>query len=229
MAISKLILNGVTQMDVTGDTVASGNLLSGYTATGNDGQTVNGSYVAPVLGTKSITANGTYNASDDSLGGYSSVTVNVSGGGGGGVECETGTWTPASDVASYVINFSNTHNSVPFFYIIYDATGTYYDTSNSITFIEFTEYNQLGGDIRPSTSQIYYGVVEYQYRATNTGSFSTGMVSLLYPSSNTGDGTTSYARYWATETSIKAYTNSSSRYFRTGRTYKWIAFWKPTT
>lgn len=33
------------------------------------------------LGTKSITANGTYTASDDSLDGYSSVTVNVSGGG----------------------------------------------------------------------------------------------------------------------------------------------------
>lgn len=34
------------------------------------------------LGAKSITANGTYNASSDSLDGYSSVTVNVSGGGG---------------------------------------------------------------------------------------------------------------------------------------------------
>lgn len=34
------------------------------------------------LGTKSITANGTYNAASDSLDGYSSVTVNVSGGGG---------------------------------------------------------------------------------------------------------------------------------------------------
>lgn len=34
------------------------------------------------LGTKSITENGTYSASSDSLDGYSSVTVNVSGGGG---------------------------------------------------------------------------------------------------------------------------------------------------
>ena len=37
----------------------------------------------PTLITKSITANGTYNASSDSADGYSSVTVNVSGGGGG--------------------------------------------------------------------------------------------------------------------------------------------------
>lgn len=34
---------------------------------------------APTLITKSITANGTYNAEDDSADGYSSVTVNVSG------------------------------------------------------------------------------------------------------------------------------------------------------
>ena len=39
--------------------------------------------VSPTLITKSITQNGTYNASSDSADGYSSVTVNVSGGGGG--------------------------------------------------------------------------------------------------------------------------------------------------
>lgn len=37
------------------------------------------------LGTKTITENGTYNASDDSLDGYSSVTVTVSGGGGAAI------------------------------------------------------------------------------------------------------------------------------------------------
>lgn len=57
MAISKIILNGVTQMDVTQDTVASSNLLSGYTATKNDGTKVSGAYVpssAPALQTKSV-------------------------------------------------------------------------------------------------------------------------------------------------------------------------------
>ena len=38
---------------------------------------------SPTLITKSITVNGTYNASSDNADGYSSVTVNVSGGGGG--------------------------------------------------------------------------------------------------------------------------------------------------
>lgn len=37
------------------------------------------------LGTKTITANGTYDAEDDGYDGYSSVDVNVSGGGGGGL------------------------------------------------------------------------------------------------------------------------------------------------
>lgn len=47
--------------------------------------------------TKSITANGTYNASSDNADGYSSVAVNVSGGGISGVA--TGTLTVASDVS----------------------------------------------------------------------------------------------------------------------------------
>lgn len=47
MAISKLIFNGDVQMDVTGDTVASNNLLSGYQATGANGLRVSGSVTVP--------------------------------------------------------------------------------------------------------------------------------------------------------------------------------------
>lgn len=46
MAISKIILNGVTQMDVTGDTVQADKLLSPYTATKNDGTQIEGSVAA---------------------------------------------------------------------------------------------------------------------------------------------------------------------------------------
>lgn len=45
MAISKIILNGVTQMDVTQNTVASDNLLDDYIATGADGNQVIGSVI----------------------------------------------------------------------------------------------------------------------------------------------------------------------------------------
>ena len=51
--ISKLILNGVTQMDVTQDTVAANNLLQGETATKNDGSPVEGAYV-PITPTGNI-------------------------------------------------------------------------------------------------------------------------------------------------------------------------------
>lgn len=80
MAISKIILNGVTQMDLTQDTTDASKTLASYTGHGADGEAFTGSYVpsVPVLTTKTITANGTYNASSDSADGYSSVTVNVS-------------------------------------------------------------------------------------------------------------------------------------------------------
>lgn len=42
MGISKVILNGVTKVDLTQDTVAANNLLSGETATGADGEAVEG-------------------------------------------------------------------------------------------------------------------------------------------------------------------------------------------
>ena len=42
MAISKIILNGVTQMDLTGDTVAANNLISPNTAHGADGEAIVG-------------------------------------------------------------------------------------------------------------------------------------------------------------------------------------------
>lgn len=45
MAISKIILNGVTQMDLTGDTVAdASHIRSGYTGHKNDGTQVAGTY-----------------------------------------------------------------------------------------------------------------------------------------------------------------------------------------
>ena len=42
MAISKIILNGVTQMDLTQDTVEASNLLQNYTAHGADGEAIVG-------------------------------------------------------------------------------------------------------------------------------------------------------------------------------------------
>lgn len=47
MAVSKVILNGVTLIDTTDKTVAADKLLDGYTALKNDGTSITGSYVMP--------------------------------------------------------------------------------------------------------------------------------------------------------------------------------------
>lgn len=71
-----------------------------------------GTYTAPAkLVTKEITENGTYDATDDSANGYSSVTVNVEGGGGSSdfstaeVTAVNNTGNPIS--AANIIHISN--------------------------------------------------------------------------------------------------------------------------
>ena len=56
MAYSKIILNGETLMDVTSDTVAAGSLLSGKTATKNDGTKVTGNIASKTA--SDLTASG---------------------------------------------------------------------------------------------------------------------------------------------------------------------------
>lgn len=61
-----------------------------------------GTYTAPAkLVTKEITENGTYDATDDSANGYSSVTVNVEGGGGGSSDFSTAEVTVINTSAEY--------------------------------------------------------------------------------------------------------------------------------
>ena len=93
MAIAKIVLNSTTQIDLTQDTVAdASHIRSGYVGHLNDGTQVTGSYggATPTLITKSITSNGTYNASSDNADGYSQVTVNVSGSSGMNVQAYHG-------------------------------------------------------------------------------------------------------------------------------------------
>lgn len=110
--------------DVTDTTAIASDVLSGkyfYTAAGEktlgtgtggggsvtqdqDGYIVlpsTGGGSSPVLITKSITANGTYDAEDDDADGYSSVTVNVSGG-GGSAQTATGTFTGSGSITQSI-------------------------------------------------------------------------------------------------------------------------------
>lgn len=84
MSFSKLTFNGNSIIDLTSDTVDPSHLAASYTAHDAKGKPIVGtaSIGDAVLGTKEITNNGTYKASDDNLDGYSSVTVDISGGSG---------------------------------------------------------------------------------------------------------------------------------------------------
>lgn len=63
MAIAKIILNGVTQMDVTQKTVTSADMLNGVTALKNDGTDITGSIAAMTLpSASSSTSSGTSKA-----------------------------------------------------------------------------------------------------------------------------------------------------------------------
>lgn len=74
MAISKIILNGVTQIDLTQDTVTANNLISPNTAHDAAGLSVVGTASGGITpsGTMSITSNGTYDVTS-----YASADVNV--------------------------------------------------------------------------------------------------------------------------------------------------------
>lgn len=80
-AYNKVTLDNEVLIDLSSDTVSSAShIMSGYVGHLNDGTQVTGTGGgAATLGTKSITSNGTYAATSDSLDGYSSVTVNVPG------------------------------------------------------------------------------------------------------------------------------------------------------
>lgn len=116
---NKVVYNGTTLIDLTGDTVTPSVLMEGYTAhdasgalitgtasgggvvisdtTDSHGGTIREITTANVitLGSKSITANGTYTASTDNLTGYNTVTVNV---GGGGISLQSKSVDPTESI-----------------------------------------------------------------------------------------------------------------------------------
>lgn len=168
-----------------------------------------------------------FDSIDTSL--YGTYTVKVEQQASSGLEYEEGTYTPTSDTARPTISFTNTHSTMPVFVMMTDATGTYSDTSNTQYIWAFYNFYWTGQEIYQDSQNIRYGEVRYVYRATTATSFSAGNATLTSPPTSTDDSSSSYYRYWVTESNFRPYAASSSRYWRTGRTYKWVAIWAPTT
>lgn len=176
-----------------------------------------------VEGSETKTENGTYDVTN-----LAQLIVNVAGGGGSGLEYETGTYEPTSDIARPQILWSNTHTEAPVLVYMCDVTGTAHSATNSNYVFIFADPYKLWGKGYPYSSSGYrYANVWYCYRSSSTSSISAAGSMIANNSDSTSYSTTGYPRYWASPTDFHPYTNSTSRYWRAGRTFKWIAVWKP--
>lgn len=149
----------------------------------------------------------------------------------GSLVCETGTYTPTSDIAQPTISFANTHTLPPMFIMFEDTSSTTYASdapANTGIWWTFNDwYRMTGTGTASSSTATQYGRVQYGYRSTAGGTVASGGTVLTYNSDNTTSSSTAYPRYWATPTGFRPYTGSASRYWRAGHTYKWTAVWKP--
>lgn len=216
--VNKVTVNNVTIIDLTSDTVTADTLMQGYTAHDKSGALITGT----------ATGGGTGGVIQDQDG-YLVLDDDTPTPTPRGLEYETGTWTPSEDVADHTISFANTHTVAPAFYEIFD-NGSYNNATNTSLVVTYNNWHQMiGCAVYPSTTSTRYGEVRYQYRANSDSSISSSVVTLTQPYTYSSDSSNVYPRFWATETGIRAYCGASDRYWRSGRTYKWIAVWAPTS
>lgn len=191
MAISKIILNGVTQMDLTGDTVVADKLLSSYTAHGADGEPITGTSTAIVpSGTKSITANGT----GIDVAQYASVDVAVSG--ASPVKTKTGTYKPTQT---------------------YNTTGNRaICTMSDIGFTPSRFILEL--DDKANTAKTQYMIVHTAYHLMGSGK-APARITIKYSNSSGTLSITQSAASWTTQSNAFLYTDGTTVYFRTTSSY----------
>ncbi len=172
-----------------------------------------------VEGSETKTENGTYDVTT-----LAQLIVNVSG--GGGLEYETGTFEPSTDVNCPTIPFAKTHTRPPALIVMADIITETVPESDSVLFWDYEDgYQLFGSKTVGSSSTFVYGRTHTQYRSgTSTGNSRSMM---QYPYTDTArENQTSCTRYVARESAFRPYPSSTTRYWRSGRTYKWIAIWK---
>lgn len=199
---------------------------TGYITGGTkNGTTVIVSASELVSGTKSITENG---AGID-VANYAAVDVSVS---GGGLEYEEGTFLPTEDVAKTIIRFANTHTEPPMFAMMIDASTTpTMETYTQYSFI-YADWYRFSGTGFPysNTSNLRYGLFRDDCRTSSTTSTTNSSSLFSHNSDEIAISDVTYPNYFVTNTEFKPSPGASSdRYWRSGRTYKWIAVWSPTT
>lgn len=153
------------------------------------------------------------------------LTGTGSGGGGGGLVYESGTYTPTEDNSRPTISFSTSHTTFPIYVFIADKTGN--DTStDSMLYWYYVDFECVPGGGVLVGSSYRYGYVYYVYRSS--GSTSASNTSITNPDNNTSN--VNSRAYWVSESGFKtSFGSAATKPYRSGRTYKWIAVWAPTT
>ena len=147
--------------------------------------------------------------------------IDASGGGGGGsLEIEEGLWSPEEDIARPTISFSDDHATLPGLVIISDDNDTAVSSGSNLFWMLGSPYNFWSASPLVSTT-IYYGRVDFLYNLGGTVNANGYIITEL-----TGVSSSSM-EYWVTTSDFSPYWLGPSRYWRAGRTYKWIAVWKP--
>lgn len=169
MAISKIILNGETQMDVTGNTVTSGSLRSGYTATGADGNIVNGEILnksaqtyTPGTSNQTIPSGVYLSGTQTILGDSNLIGENIANGKSifGVAGTASVMYSGVSNAtSSNVLEFTSLKGEPSYFYVVLFDTGT---QNNGIS--------NIMGDLSTSSPYVYASTSKVQSSTVSFGS-----------------------------------------------------------
>ena len=129
----------------------------------------------------------------------------ISGGGSTGLEYESGTYEPSSNIAKPKIYFSKTHTKAPILVAIADQTSTTPSANSNISCVILCYYNAFGANMMN-----YQAIGYYTYKSS---------------SSVTSSGNLQQTASWVSSEWFMPQSNSTSRYWRSDRTYKWVAVW----
>lgn len=162
--------------------------------------------------------------------------ASIPSGGVSGFEIEEGTYTPTADEGAPVIPFARTHDTMPFFVAISDASRT--STSGSIgattnTFYDLIYFNwkNLFNATQPryvsASTTKRYGIVYRVYGGSSEVS-TTANSDLTALDTSTDTSSSTYPRYWVTPSEFmpRALAGSVTIKFKKNKAYKWIAVWK---
>ena len=246
MAISKIILNGVTQMDVTQKTVTSADMLSGVTALKNDGTDITGSISAMTLpSASSSTSSGTSKATitPTSSAQYLNIPAGyldtaqyytIAAASGGASNIVTGTFKGTTTGAAMDVTLSYTGSGYPVVVVIHPEGGMEGNTTFSTlvqryvcgTFCSVKANMAVVPNYSASGDDGSTVISRYKSSASSAGSYTNGGTTTVsnYNDSNATSNSTNIVRI-RSKTKMSVYIADTSYGFAANVDYRyWVLY-----